>query len=128
MRVSVCVCECLCVCVFVCVCVRVYSQNFLKYVVMKVLKTVRFRKNFFLDFLRNFAKSFVLRIFCQLKFCEKVTFWKKFQKIFLKMCRKYVPVLTRKAGKACQGQYLWPGNTKGGSITVPLTSYLTGLD
>jgi hypothetical protein len=22
----------------------------------------------------------------------------------------------------------WPGNTKGGSITVPLTSYLTGLE
>ncbi len=23
---------------------------------------------------------------------------------------------------------IWPGNTKGGSITVPLTSCLTGLD
>jgi hypothetical protein len=25
-------------------------------------------------------------------------------------------------------QFLFPGNTKGGSITVPLTSRLTGLD
>jgi hypothetical protein len=25
-------------------------------------------------------------------------------------------------------EFVWPGNTKGGSITVPLTSCLTGLD
>jgi hypothetical protein len=29
---------------------------------------------------------------------------------------------------ACQVRFVSPGNTKGGSITVPLTSCLTGLD
>jgi hypothetical protein len=35
---------------------------------------------------------------------------------------------TRQAGWANEQSMYYPGNTKGGSITVPLTSCLTGLE